>query len=215
MYGFFAEINPEPTPERRPVKVRVYSGEDEYTPTRRFPVEEKQGQWYAPYLASLITSGGRLLLAMLEKSIVKAGGTHAWADTDSLAIVSSKSGGPLRHIPGCNGIKALSWSTVRKITEKFEALNPYDRSAVPDSILNLVDANFENFDPSSARRQLLGFSMLQSGTRYMNARAPQSRLLIPRLTDWDTCIRPLILRAGMMSMMLRVGFTNSGNIFLA
>jgi hypothetical protein len=159
MYGFFAEINPEPTPERRPVKVRVYSGGDEYTPTRGLRVKEKQGQWYAPYLASLITSGGRLLLAMLERSVVNAGGTHAWADTDALAIVSSKKGGSLRHVPGCKGMMALSWDTVRQITDKFETLNPYDRSAVHGSILNFVDANFENSDPSCARRQLLGFSI--------------------------------------------------------
>jgi len=159
MYGFFAEINPEQTPERRPVKVHVYSGEKEYIPLKSVHVKEKQGHWYAPYLASLITAGGRLLLAMLEKSVVNAGGTHAWADTDALAIVSSKKGGSLRHVPGCKGIKTLSWSTVQKITDKFKALNPYDRAAVPGSILNLVDANFLDADPSSPRRQLLGFSI--------------------------------------------------------
>jgi hypothetical protein len=159
MYGFFAEINPEPTPERRPVKVHVYSGEDSYIPNKRVHVKEKQGHWYAPYLASLITAGGRLLLAMLEKSVANAGGTHAWADTDALAIVSSKKGGSLRHIPGCKGLNALPWSTVQGITDKFEALNPYDRAAVPGSILNLVDANFEKSDPSCPRKQLLGFSI--------------------------------------------------------
>ncbi len=159
MYGFFAEINPEPTPERRPVEIHVYSGEDEFTPSNRVHVKEKQGHWYAPYLASLITAGGRLLLAMLEKSVTNAGGTHAWADTDALAIVSSKKRGSLRHVPGCKGIRVLSWSTVQGITDKFEELNPYNRAAVPGSILNLVDANFENADPSSARRQLLGFSI--------------------------------------------------------
>jgi hypothetical protein len=159
MYGFFAEINPEPTPERKPVKIHWYSGEDDHTPSKRVHVEEKQGHWYAPYLASLITSGGRLLLAMLEQSVVNAGGTHAWADTDALAIVSSRKGGSLRHVPGCSGIRALSWSTVRRITDKFESLNPYDRAAVPGSILNCVDANFENYDPNCPRRQLLGFSI--------------------------------------------------------
>ena len=159
MYGFFAEINPEPTPERKPVQVHVYSGEDDYTPSKRVHVKEKQGHWYAPYLASLITAGGRLLLAMLEKSVTNVGGTHAWADTDALAIVSSRKGGSLRHVPGCSGIRALSWSTVQRITDKFKALNPYDRAAVPGSILNFVDANFEKADPSSPRRQLLGFSI--------------------------------------------------------
>jgi hypothetical protein len=96
---------------------------------------------------------------MLEQSVVTAGGTHAWADTDALAIVSSRKGRSLRHIKGCKGIRALPWSTVQKITDRFEALNPYDRGAVPGSILNIVDANFENADPSSPRRQLLGFSI--------------------------------------------------------
>jgi hypothetical protein len=159
MYGFFAEINPEPTPERKPVQVHVYSGDDDYTPIKRFHVKEEQGHWYAPYLASLITSGGRLLLAMLEQSVVDAGGTHAWADTDALAIVSSRKEKSLRHVPGCKSIRALSWSAVQGITDKFESLNPYDRAAVPGSILNLVDANFENADPNSPRRQLLGFSI--------------------------------------------------------
>ncbi len=160
MYGFFAEINPEPTPERKPVRIRVYSGEDDYIPPKRFHVKEKQGHWYAPYLASLITAGGRLLLAMLETSVTNAGGTHAWADTDALAIVSSKKGRSLRHIPGCKEIKALPWSTVKQITAKFEDLNPYD--AVKDvdvRLLNLVDANYQNFDPSLPRRQLFGFSI--------------------------------------------------------
>jgi hypothetical protein len=159
MYGFFAEINPEPTPERRPVTVHVYSGEDEYTPSKPIHVKEKQGHWYAPYLASLITAGGRLLLAMLEKSVTNAGGTHAWADTDALAIVSSKKGGSLRHIPGCKGIKALPWSTVEQITAKFEALNPYKVKDIDVRLLNLVDANYQNVDPSLPGRQLLGFSI--------------------------------------------------------
>jgi hypothetical protein len=160
MYGFFAEINPEPTPERKPVTIRVYSGEDDYIPPKRFHVKEKQGHWYAPYLASLITAGGRLLLAMLEKSVTNAGGTHAWADTDALAIVSSKKGRSLRHIPGCKEIKALPWSTVKQITAKFEDLNPYDDvKGVDVRLLNLIDANYQNFDPSLPRRQLLGFSI--------------------------------------------------------
>ena len=48
IYGFFVEINPEPTPERKPVRVHVYSGEDSFEPERRFQIEEKEGKWYAP-----------------------------------------------------------------------------------------------------------------------------------------------------------------------
>jgi hypothetical protein len=164
IYGFFVEINPETTPDRKPVIVHVYSGEESYTPDKRYWVKEKQGTWYAPYLASLITSGGRLLLATLEKSISVAGGIHAWADTDALAIVSSRNGGSLRNIPGCEKLKALPWKKVQAIVDRFESLNPYDRKAVPGSILNLVDANYKNSDSGQPRRQLLGLSI--SAKRY-------------------------------------------------
>ncbi len=164
IYGFFVEINPEPTPKRKPVTVRVYAGEKSYRPEKRFHVRENQGHWYAPYLASLITAGGRLLLAMLERSVCNAGGIHAWADTDALAIVSSRKGGSLRHIPGCENVRALPWKTVQSIIDRFESLNPYDRKAVPGSILNLVDANHVDCDPLQTRRQLLGFSI--SAKRY-------------------------------------------------
>jgi hypothetical protein len=159
IYGFFVEINPEAIPLRRAVKIEVHSGEDSFTPDKRFQLKENQGYWYAPYLASLITSGGRLLLALLEKSVTKAGGTHAWADTDALAIVSSKNGGPLRRFPGAEHVRALSWQEVEQIVNQFESLNPYDRTAVRGSILNFVDANYEDSDPEHPRRQLLGYSI--------------------------------------------------------
>jgi hypothetical protein len=147
--------------ERNSVRVHVYSGEDSYEPERRFPVEEKKGKWYAPYLSSLITSGGRLLLAMLEKSVTNTGGTYAWADTDALAVVASKRGGQLR-IPGGKGVRILSWAEVQAIVDKFAELNPYNREFVPGSILNLTDANF---DSSGNQRELYGFSI--SAKRYV------------------------------------------------
>jgi hypothetical protein len=159
IYGFFVEINPEAIPVRRAVRIEVHSGEDSFTPDRRFQLKENQGHWYAPYLASLITSGGRLLLALLEKSVNRAGGTHAWADTDALAIVSSENGEPLRRFRGAEHVRVLSWKEVQQIVDRFESLNPYDHSAVPGSILNFVDANYEDSEPEHPRRQLLGYSI--------------------------------------------------------
>ena len=164
IYGFFVEINPDPTPARKRVRIHVYSGEESFVPPKRFQITEKPGGWYAPYLASLITSGGRLLLAMLERCVTDAGGVHAWADTDALAIVSSKNGGSLHHVPGCEKARILSWREVREITDRFEALNPYDRKAVPGSILSLVDDNYVDSDPKKPQRQLYGFSI--SAKRY-------------------------------------------------
>lgn len=82
IFGRFAEMNPETLPTRKSARVRVYSGEDSYIPKKRYRVLERQGKWYAPYLASLITAGGRLLLGMLERCVADKGGFYPWADTD-------------------------------------------------------------------------------------------------------------------------------------
>jgi hypothetical protein len=52
IYGFFVEINPEAIPLRRAVRIEVHSGEDSFTPDRRFQLKENQGHWYAPYLVT-------------------------------------------------------------------------------------------------------------------------------------------------------------------
>jgi hypothetical protein len=161
IYGFFVEINPETLSERNSVRVHVYSGQASYEPERRFPVEEKQGNWYAPYLASLITSGGRLLLALIEACVKEKRGTYLFCDTDSLAIVASKRGGSLR-IPGSESIRILSWAEVQSIVDRFAELNPYNREFVPGSILNLTDANF---DVAGNQQPLYGLSI--SAKRYV------------------------------------------------
>jgi hypothetical protein len=112
IYGFFVEINPEPVPEGSQVRVHVFSGEDSFEHKEASRIAETPGKWYAPYLACLITSGGRLLLAMLEACVTSAGGSWLYADTDALAITSSEKGGSLTHIPGCENVRALSWKEI-------------------------------------------------------------------------------------------------------
>ena len=124
---------------------------------------ENPGPWFFPPLASLITSAGRLLLAMTEASVQKKQGSYLFCDTDSLAVVASKRGGMLR-IPGGEDLRILSWKEVQGIVDKFEALNPYNRQIVKNSILNLVDANYVDSDPEKPRRQLYGYSI--SAKRY-------------------------------------------------
>ena len=154
IYGFFVELNPEI--ENGNVAVKVFSGEKTFTDNS--DVIEKPGAWFFPPLASLITSGGRLLLAMTEACVEEKKGTYLFCDTDSLAIVASKKGGPL-HIPGSKGVLILSWAQVQAIVHKFAALNPYDRRIVKGSILNLVDANYADSDPKNPQRQLYGYSI--------------------------------------------------------
>jgi len=154
IYGFFVELIPEN--QNKSVPVDVFSGRKELHP--RSDVLENPGRWFFPPLASLTTSAGRLLLAMVEALVERKGGTYLFCDTDSLAIVSSKRRGVL-NLPGSKGRRILTWAEVRTIVNRFADLNPYDRRAVEGSILNLVDANYLNSDPNAKRRQLYGFSI--------------------------------------------------------
>jgi len=147
-YGLFVEVNPEMVENnpktglpKRP-KLNVFAGEQVFETTSE--IVEKLGLWYFPPLGALITAGGRLLLAMLERSLTDAGGRYLLCDTDSMAIVASKDGGLVLCVGGLHcmpdgreAIKALSWEEVRSIVAKFERLNPYDRGVVPGSILKI------------------------------------------------------------------------------
>jgi hypothetical protein len=97
------------------------------------------------------------MLALLEECVTELGGTYAMEDTDSMAIVATKRGsliscpgGPLRLQNGDPAIKALSWAQVDEIVKRFHALNPYDREAVPGSILQIEKCNF---DPSTRKQR--------------------------------------------------------------
>jgi hypothetical protein len=136
IYGFFVELIPAHF--KQPKNVMVFSGDESFPDASR--VIETRGKWFAPYLATLITSAGRLLLAMLEVEVARLGGTYLYCDTDSLAIVASKTGGPL-CIPGAEGKRILTTDEVEAITTKFQALNPYDPNDVPD-LLNVTDDNY-------------------------------------------------------------------------
>jgi hypothetical protein len=142
IYGLFGELNPDALSKKAPVN--VFSGEKNFPDASN--VIENPGGWFFPPLASLITAGGRLLLAMTEACVQEKKGSYLFCDTDSLAVVSSKHGGPLR-IPGSKGLRILSWKRSARHWDKFESLNPYDRQIVKKSILNPVDANHVDSDP--------------------------------------------------------------------
>ena len=149
---------------------------------------EKPGAWYFPPVASLITAGGRLLLAMLEKSVEERDGGYLFCDTDSLCIVGSKKGGFV-ECPGGpvtrnnkSGINALSLSEVQEIAKNFRKLNPYDPALVPE-ILKIEDVNFLDFNPKKPFRQLFGYAisakryalLLTHGKRHPHRKSQQAR----------------------------------------
>jgi hypothetical protein len=159
-YGLFVQVNPETLQKAK--TVRVYSGEKSLRQPSRYV--EKIGPWYFPPLASLITSGGRLLLAMLERCIQRAGGSYLFCDTDSMCIVGSKQGGGVRcvggtpNLDGKESIRALSFHEIKSIAHRFDRLNPYNPKFVR-KILKIEDVNFVDSDPSKPLRRLFGYAV--------------------------------------------------------
>jgi hypothetical protein len=157
-YGIYAEVVRHELSGRKRERVRVYredgtSFEDEVRAVEEF------GEFAFPPLATFISAGARLMLAILERTVSDAGGIYAFSDTDSMAIVSTRTGGvvacpggPERTPGGAPAVRALSWEKVDRIIARFEALNPYDREAVPGSILKLEP---ENLDERTGRRRTL------------------------------------------------------------
>ena len=71
-------------------------------------------------------------------------------------------GGPERMKDGRDAVKALSWKQVETIARHFAALNPYDRTAVPDSVLKIED---DNRDPLTRKQRQL-YCVAISAKRY-------------------------------------------------
>ena len=139
----------------------MYSPERSTLSTKGLLIET-HGHWYFPPIASLITSGGRLLLAMLEKSVADRNGTYLFCDTDSMCIVATKSGGAVtcEGPDGKHEIHALSWGEVEAIRGRFGQLNPYN----PRFVHNLLKIEDVNFDSDKQQKQLLGYAI--SAKRY-------------------------------------------------
>jgi hypothetical protein len=81
-YGTYLELNPIKVDARNRPKIKVYSGEHVFEQLAPDTIEQP-GSFYFPLLGALITSGGRLLLAMIERCVRDAGGTYLSCDTDA------------------------------------------------------------------------------------------------------------------------------------
>lgn len=151
-YGILAELNPQ---EGRGAWVRVFAANGAFD--SRVEAPERPGAFAFPPLPAFIAGGARLLLAVLEALIAEAGGTYAMCDTDSMSIVATEA----RAIVGPS-IRALSWSDVDAIRDRYASLNPYDAGAV-ESIVKLEAVNFL---PSGQRCQLWCYAI--SAKRYVH-----------------------------------------------
>jgi hypothetical protein len=167
-YGIFAELNRQELPADERVAITVYGASDApFSADTNAP--EMPGRTCYPPLAALITSAARLMLALLEREVTDRGGSYAFCDTDSMAIVASEHGelvpcsGGLERLPdGMPAVRALSWTEVEAMVARFAALNPYDRAVVPGSILEVEEVNHDA--DSRARRQLWCYAI--SAKRY-------------------------------------------------
>jgi hypothetical protein len=161
-YGIYAEMHRQESDRKQTVTCHGIDAE----PFRcRVAHPDVPGEYCFPPLASLITGAARLMLALLEQSVVKLGGSYAMEDTDSMAIVATERGGTIPCAGGERGvIKALSWQQVEDISNQFDALNPYDRKAVPASILKIEDDNYDDPETREHQRQL--YCLAISAKRY-------------------------------------------------
>jgi len=97
-YGIFIEVNTEDQPTRvQAFGLNPFSAKVNKT--------EEFGGYFNPILATMLTSGARLMLAMVEVWLQQHGGYYAFCDTDSMAVSP-------RH-----------W---RPLQAFFQSLDPYD-----------------------------------------------------------------------------------------
>lgn len=165
-YGIFAQMDRRESDKI--IKLTCYGIDPEpYECKVKHP--EAPGEYCFPPLASLITSAGHLLLALLERLVTDRGGSYAMEDTDSMAAIANEHGGlipchggPHRMEDGREAILALSWQQVAEIVQCFDRLNPYDRTVVPGSILKIED---DNYDPKT-RKQRQVWCLAISAKRY-------------------------------------------------
>lgn len=138
-YGVFAELNRTDQPVKARAQRTVHSTNDSFV--CRPESTEEPGGYFFPPLATAVTGAARLMLALLERSVTDLGGAWAFADTDSMAIVSTPNGG---NIPcpggleeladGTPAVRALHDAAVQTVRARFASLNPYDQEAVPDML---------------------------------------------------------------------------------
>jgi len=105
-YGIFIEV----ITEDKPTAVRAYGLS---TFDAKVKKTEEFGEFFNPILATMITSGARLMLAIAEAWLEQHGGYYAFCDTDSMAV------------------SPFHWKPLRTF---FQSLNPYDSA---DPILKL------------------------------------------------------------------------------
>ena len=90
--GSLRQLDSNITAHRRPIDLMLELPDGEKHPCRNRRVETP-GRWFNPLIATLVSSGVRLLLASAIRLLHRACGEYAICDTDSLFAVATKTGG--------------------------------------------------------------------------------------------------------------------------
>jgi hypothetical protein len=149
-WGDLAEVNREPAGYRKQETVDVWTGAGSFT--QKVSRVERGGRWYFPPLAAITPSGARLLLGVLQDLVEQHGGSFAYADTDSMAIVAQEQRGTV-NLPDGSTMGVLSWADVRTIQAEIDRLNPYDPRLIPH-LLKLEEENFADPRDETSQRQI-------------------------------------------------------------
>ncbi len=186
LYGITAEMNAERTVDGKDTGVAVHALHSFIASTR---LPESPGLFFFAPVAALTTAGARLVLAALERLVTDVGGAWCFADTDSMAVVSSQKGvfvpcpgGTDRMPDGREVVKALSWADVDEIRAHVNALSPFDERVIQD-FLKVEEVNFEGSDPAKPRRELWAWAI--SAKRYMLFVPSRRGLRIVETTDTE------------------------------
>jgi hypothetical protein len=149
-YGTAAETNPidiDPDDEKRKLRAVMVYADRAFKDWVGRP--ERPGRFNFFPTAALITAEARLLLAMAKHEVERYGGSVAYCDTDSLAVVTTEHGGFIPRVggpyvlnDGTRAIRALCWDEVEAVRQRFAGLNRYNPSAISGTILKCEDENY-------------------------------------------------------------------------
>ncbi len=124
-YGIFVELNADEQDKLQEVTCYGAGGEGLTTHVRNV---EEPGRYFHPLLATFITGGARLMLALAERLATDAGITWAFCDTDSVALAKPE-----------EMEEAAFLKRAERVQEWFTALNPYEEKG---QLFKIEDANY-------------------------------------------------------------------------
>ena len=119
-FGLAFELDEEQLAGKDRKDIHCYHlGHQEWSARRRY---EKPGKYAHPFVASLVTAGARLLLAMLQREVQTRNACLLWCNTDGMAIALEPVGSEASEY----GVRGIREEDLQAIIAEFNRLNPYD-----------------------------------------------------------------------------------------